>query len=80
MKMFARFDEIQTMILQDIIEVAKGYGQTNRRMHTQKDNMKTVYPLSSDVETVLPSHWYIYWTAKEMHIWYSVQIGVKILI
>ena len=54
MNMFARFDEIQTMTLQDI-EKTKRYGQTNGRMHTQEDNMKTVYPLASDVETVLPS-------------------------
>ena len=56
--MFARFDEIQTMTLQDI-EKTKHYGQTNGHMHTQEDNMKTVYPLASDVETVLPSYSFI---------------------
>ena len=55
--MFARFDEIQTMT-QDI-EKTKRYGQTNGRMHTQEDNMKTVYPLASDVEMVLPSYSFI---------------------
>ena len=37
--MFAKFDEIPAMTLQDI-EETKRYGRT----HVQTDNVKTVYP------------------------------------
>ena len=50
MNMFARFDEIPAMTLQDIKE-KKRYGRTNGRTDqadgrtdAQKDNVKTVYP------------------------------------
>ena len=39
MNMFAKFDEIPAMTLQEIKET-KRYG----RKHTHKDNMKTAYP------------------------------------
>ena len=39
MNMFANFDEIPAMTLQEIKET-KRYG----RKHTRKDNMKTAYP------------------------------------
>ena len=43
MNMFARFDENQAMTLQDINET-KRYGQTDGRMDSRTDNVKTVYP------------------------------------
>ena len=41
--MSAKFDEIQSMILQDIKET-KHYGHTDVRSFGQSDNVKTVYP------------------------------------
>ena len=40
--MFAKFDEIQALILQDIQKM-KCYGRT----HRQTDNVKKVYPLQT---------------------------------
>ena len=41
--MFARFDEIPAMTLQDIKET-KRYGRTHARTDGHSDNVKTVYP------------------------------------
>ena len=41
--MFAKFDEIQAMTLQDIKET-KRYGRMHARMDGWMDNVKTVYP------------------------------------
>ena len=43
MNMFVRFDEIPAMTLQDIKET-KHYEWTDAWVHTQTDNVKTVYP------------------------------------
>ena len=43
MNVFAKFDEIPSMILQDIKET-KRYGHTVVRMDGWSDNVKTVYP------------------------------------
>ena len=43
MKVFAKFDEIPSMILQDIKET-KRYGHTVGRSDGLSDNVKTVYP------------------------------------
>ena len=42
MLVFAQFDEIPSMILQDIKET-KRYGHTVRRSFVRTDNLKTVY-------------------------------------
>ena len=42
MNVFAKFDEIPSMILQDIKET-KRYGQKMFRTHGRSDNVKTVY-------------------------------------
>ena len=41
--MFARFDEIPAMILQDIKETIC-YGWMHGRTHRRRDNVKKVYP------------------------------------
>ena len=50
--MFAKFDEIPSMILQDIKET-KRYGHTDGRSFSrsvgQSDNVKTVYPPTNKV-------------------------------
>ena len=43
MNVFAKFDEIPSMILQDIKET-KCYGRTVGRSFGRTDNVKTVYP------------------------------------
>ena len=43
MNVFAKFDEIPLMILQDIKET-KRYGHTDGRSFVRSDNVKTVYP------------------------------------
>ena len=43
MNVFEKFDEIPSMILQDIKEI-KRYGDTVRRLFGRMDNLKTVYP------------------------------------
>ena len=43
MNVFAKFDEIPSMILQDIKET-KRYGHTVGRSFGRTDNVKTVYP------------------------------------
>ena len=48
MNVFAKFVEIPSMILQDIIET-KRYGQTVGRTDRQSDNVKTVYPPTNTV-------------------------------
>ena len=48
MNVFAKFDEIPSMILQDIKET-KCYGQTVGRSDRLSDNVKTVYPPTSTV-------------------------------
>ena len=56
MNVFAKFDEIQSMILQDIKEtkrygqmVGRSDGQTFGWMFGRTDNMKTVYPPTNTV-------------------------------
>ena len=46
MNMFARFDKNPAMTLQDIKEnkTLRTDGQTDARMDTRTDNVKTVYP------------------------------------
>ena len=46
--MFAKFDEIPSMILQDIKET-KCYGHTFGRSDVRTDNVKTVYPPTNTV-------------------------------
>ena len=46
MNVFAKFDEIPSMILQDIVET-KRYG--HGRSHGRSDNVKTVYPPTNTV-------------------------------
>ena len=48
MKVFAKFDEIPSMILQDIKET-KHYGHMVGRMDGRSDNEKTVYPPTNTV-------------------------------
>ena len=48
MNVFAKFDEIPSMILQDI-KKTKRYGQTDGRLFGQTDNVKTVYPPTNKV-------------------------------
>ena len=48
MNVFAKFDEIPTMILQYIKET-KRYGRTVGRLFGRTDNMKTVYPPTNTV-------------------------------
>ena len=52
MNVFAKFDEIPSMILQDIKET-KRYGHKNvsdtKRTDTRSDNVKTVYPPTNTV-------------------------------
>ena len=48
MKVFAKFDEIPPMILQDIKET-KHYGRTVGRSFVRTDNVKTVYPPTNTV-------------------------------
>ena len=46
--MSAKFDEIPSMILQDIKET-KRYGHTDGRTDGRTDNVKTVYPPTNTV-------------------------------
>ena len=48
MNVFAKFDEIPSMILQ-VIKETKSYGQTDGRSFGQTDNVKTVYPPTNKV-------------------------------
>ena len=48
MNVFAKFDEIPSMLLQDIKET-KCYGHTFLRSFVRTDNMKTVYPPTNTV-------------------------------
>ena len=48
MKVFAKFDEIPSMNLQDIKET-KRYGHTFVRSFVRMDNVKTVYPPTNTV-------------------------------
>ena len=48
MNVFAKFDEIPSMILQDIKET-KRYGHTDGRSFVRSDNVKTVYPPTNKV-------------------------------
>ena len=48
MNVFAKFDEISSMILQDIKET-KRYGHTDGRKEGRTDNVKTVYPPTNTV-------------------------------
>ena len=48
MNVFAKFDEIPSMILQDIKET-KRYGHTDGRSFGRSDNVKTVYPPTNRV-------------------------------
>ena len=48
MNVFAKFDEIPSLILQDIKET-KHYGHTDGRSFGQTDIMKTVYPPTNKV-------------------------------
>ena len=48
MNVFAKFDEIPTMILQDIKET-KRYGRTVGLSFVRTDNVKTVYPPTNTV-------------------------------
>ena len=48
MNVFAKVDEIPSMILQDIKET-KRYGHTVGRQDGLSDNMKTVYPPTNTV-------------------------------
>ena len=43
MNVFAKFDEIPSMILQDIKDT-KRYGHKDGRLFVRTDNVKTVYP------------------------------------
>ena len=43
MNVFAKFDEIPSMIL-EVIKETKRYGHTNGRSVGRSDNVKTVYP------------------------------------
>ena len=48
MNVLAKFDEIPSMILQDIKET-KRYGHTDGRSFVRSDNVKTVYPPTNKV-------------------------------
>ena len=48
MNVFAKFDEIPSMLLQDIKET-KRYGHTFVRSDGRTDNVKTVYPPTNTV-------------------------------
>ena len=48
MNVFAKFDEIPSMILKDIKET-KRYGHTDGRSFVRSDNVKTVYPPTNNV-------------------------------
>ena len=48
MNVFAKFDEIPSMILQDI-KKTKRYGHTVVRSDVRTDNVKTVYPPTNTV-------------------------------
>ena len=48
MNVFAKFDEIPSMILQDIKET-KRYGHTDGRSFVRSHNVKTVYPPTNKV-------------------------------
>ena len=48
MNVFAKFDEIPSMLLQDIKET-KRYGHTFVRSFVRTDNVKTVYPPTNTV-------------------------------
>ena len=48
MNVFAKFDEIPSMILQDIKET-KRYGQTDGRSVGRTDNVNSVYPPTNKV-------------------------------
>ena len=48
MNVFGKFDEIQSLILQDIKET-KRFGHTFVRTDGQTDNVKTVYPPTNTV-------------------------------
>ena len=48
MNVFAKFDEIPSMIL-EVIKKTKGYGHTDSRSVGRSDNVKTVYPPTNTV-------------------------------
>ena len=48
MKVFAKFDEIPSMIL-EVIKETKRYGHTYGRTVGRSDNVKTVYPPTNTV-------------------------------
>ena len=48
MKVFAKFDEIPSMIL-EVIKETKRYGHTFGRTVVRSDNVKTVYPPTNTV-------------------------------
>ena len=48
MKVFAKFDEIPSMIL-EVIKETKRYGHTFGRSFVHSDNVKTVYPPTNTV-------------------------------
>ena len=48
MNVLAKFDEILSMLLQDIKE-SKCYGHTFIRLFVRSDNVKTVYPPTNTV-------------------------------
>ena len=48
MKVFAKFDEIPSMIL-EVIKETKRYGHTFGRTFVRSDNVKTVYPPTNTV-------------------------------
>ena len=48
MKVFAKFDEIPSMIL-EVIKETKRYGHTFGRTVGRSDNVKTVYPPTNTV-------------------------------
>ena len=48
MKVFAKFDEIPSMIL-EVIKETKRYGHTFGRSFVRSDNVKTVYPPTNTV-------------------------------
>ena len=48
MNVFAKFDEIPSMIL-EVIKETKRYGHTDGRLVGRSDNVKTVYPPTNTV-------------------------------
>ena len=49
MNVFTKFDEIPSMLLQDIIKETKRYRHTFVHLFVRTDNMKTVYPPTNTV-------------------------------